>query len=266
MGVSRRQALTGAGGLAIGALAMFSERDVADRLDASVPLPFYGSAVSAIRPDRSAPGVAGARVVWSGPPRDTGSSAPRRLALTFDDGPHPDWTPTVLRALRDHEVPATFFCVGRNVRDHAAIHEDSPGRHELANHTFDHQDLGRFALDRCRDEIDRTSDLIESTWGVRPRLFRPPYGHLGGAALLAAAEAGLTTVLWSAQMHEDAFAGHPDGITEDIAARVAPGTIVLAHDTGSPDRRVTIDHLGQITTRLRDAGWELVTVSALLDG
>ena len=172
----------------------------------------------------------------------------------------------MLRVLRDLEVPATFFCVGRNVRDHADIHADSPGRHELANHTFDHHDLGRFELARCQDEIDRTSDLVESTWGVRPRLFRPPYGHLGGAAVLAAAEAGMTTVLWSAQMHEDLFASHPAGITEDLASQVAPGTIILAHDTGSPDRRITIDHLGQIVTRLRDGGWELVTVSDLLDG
>ena len=76
MAVSRREALTGAGGLAFGALGMLSERGVQDHLEEAVPLPVYGSAVSAIRPDRSAPGVSQSRVVWSGPPPAAGSTAP----------------------------------------------------------------------------------------------------------------------------------------------------------------------------------------------
>ncbi len=216
MEVTRRQALTAVAGAAVGAAGAVGAVRVKERLDESTPLPFYGSPVSAVRPDRSPPSAAGASVVWSGP------GDRRRVALTFDDGPHPDWTPRVLAALAAEDVPATFFCLGRNVRDHGDLHRGSVGRHELANHTFDHPDLGRHDWSRCRDEIERTTQLMKKTYGVAPTLFRPPYGHLGGAALLAATEAGLTSVLWSAQAREDLVAGRPDGIVDDIASQVRP--------------------------------------------
>ena len=258
MEVTRRQALTAAAGAAVGAAGAVGAVRVKEHLDESSPLPFYGSPVSAVRPDRSPPSAAGASVVWSGP------GDQRRVALTFDDGPHPDWTPRVLEALEAEGVPATFFCLGRNVRDHGDLHRRSVGRHELANHTFDHPDLGRYDWARCRDEIDRTTQLMKKTYGVAPTLFRPPYGHLGGAAVLAAAEAGLTTVLWSAQAREDLVTGRPDGIVDDIASQVHPGSIVLAHDTGSDDRLITIDRLPAIIRRLRDDGYTFATVSDLL--
>lgn len=258
MEVTRRQALTAAAGAAVGAAGTVGAVRVKEHLDDDTPLPFYGSPVSAIRPDRSTPGAAAGSVVWAG----TGSE--RHVALTFDDGPHPDWTPRVLAALAAEDVPATFFCLGRNVRDHGALHRESLGRHELANHTFEHPDLGRRDWAGCRDEIERTSRLMEQTYGLAPTLFRPPYGHLGGAALLAAAEAHLTTVLWSAQAREDLVAERPDEIVDDIASQVRPGSIVLAHDAGSQDRLVTIDRLPAIIRRLRDDGYTFVTVSALL--
>jgi len=258
MEVTRRQALTAAAGAAVGAAGAVGAVRLRSRLDEDTPLPFYGSPVSAVRPDRSAPSASDGSVVWAA------SGPERRVALTFDDGPHPDWTPRVLAALDAEDVPATFFCLGRNVRDHGILHRDSVGRHELANHTFDHPDLGRLDWARCRDEMVRTTALMADTYGVAPSLFRPPYGHVGGAALLAAAESGLTTVLWSAQAREDLVASHPDGIVEDVASQVRPGSIVLAHDTGSDDRLVTIDRLPAIIRRLRGDGYTFATVSDLL--
>lgn len=258
MEVSRRGALAVGGGIALGALGTGGGIALTQHLEENTPLPFYGSAASAIRPDRSPPSTTGVRLVWAG------ATTTRRVALTFDDGPHPEWTPLVLAALDKADAVATFFCLGRNVRDHGAIHRDSVGRHELANHTFDHPDLGRFAYDRCRTEILRTSELMDKTYGAAPTLFRPPYGHLGGATVLAAAEAGLSTVLWSAQAREDRVTEHPEGIVEDIAGQVRSGSIVLMHDTGSADRRITIDRLGRVISRLRDDGWTLVTVGDLL--
>jgi len=258
VGISRRHALGLGGAAVVGAALDRGGQAVADELAQDTPLPFYGGPASGIRPDRSAPSASATSVVWSGPP------GAGRIALTFDDGPHPDWTPRVLAALARAKAPATFFCVGRNVRDHGAIHRASVGVHELANHTFEHPDLARRDLGACRAEIDRTSDLMERTYGTRPTLFRPPYGHLGGAAVLAAAEAGLTTVLWSAQAREDLAPDDPLGVVEDVVRQVRPGSIVLAHDTGSADRLRTIDHLERLVGALRDKGFELVTVSELL--
>jgi peptidoglycan/xylan/chitin deacetylase (PgdA/CDA1 family) len=242
----------------VGAAGAVGATQLRERLEENTPLPFYGSPVSALRPDRTAPSAAATSVAWAG------AGHARRVALTFDDGPHPDWTPRVLAALEAEDVPATFFCLGRNVRDHGAIHRDSAGRHELANHTFEHPDLGRLDWSRCRDEISTTTRLMTETYGVAPTLFRPPYGHVVGAALLAAAESSLTTVLWSAQAREDLVASHPDGIVDDIASQVRPGSIVLAHDTGSDDRLITIDRLVAIIRRLRDDGYTFATVSDLL--
>ncbi|WP_353353102.1 polysaccharide deacetylase family protein [Intrasporangium sp. DVR] len=258
MHISRRRALALGGAAVVGGAVTRAGQLVGDGLAADTPLPLYGGPESDVHADRSPTSATVTKVAWGG----TGTG--RRVALTFDDGPDPDWTPRVLAALRRAAAPATFFCVGRKVRDHGPIHADSLGVHELGNHTFEHPDLARFALERCQDEIGRTSDLMERTYGQRPTLFRPPYGHLGGAALLAAAEAELTMVFWSAQAREDMAVADPNGAVDDLARQVRPGSIILAHDTGSPARLRTIDHLDRLIDRLRADGYELVTVSQLL--
>ena len=223
-----------------------------------VPLPFYGTSVSGIRPDESVPGATHASVVWAAP-----AGGKRRLALTFDDGPDPQWTPRVLATLARHSVPATFFVRGDHLHQHAQVYAGHE-HHEFANHTWDHPDLGRFAYAQVVEQLGRTGDEIARVFGRRPTLFRPPYGHLGGSTLLAAAEAGLTTVFWSSQMREDRSAADPDAIVGDIRGQVRPGHIVLAHDSGSADRAITIDHLDAIIAGLQTDGYELVTVSDLL--
>lgn len=258
MQVNRREALASAGGVLAGGAVTAAGLVAKDRADASGPLPFYGSPVSAIRPDLSRPGAAGAAVVWRAETRE------RVLALTFDDGPHPEWTPKVLAALEAEDVPATFFCKGVNVRDHGSLHRGSLDRHELGNHTWDHPDLGRLAYPAVVDQLRRCSEEMERAYGRRPTLFRPPYGHVGGSTVLAAAEAGLTTVLWSTQLHEDRHVGRPAGIVDEVAASVHPGAVVLGHDNGPRVRLVAIDNLRGILARLRADGWAFRTVSGLL--
>ena len=258
MGIARRDVLVALGATVAGAAgALGSDRAVADAHD-RVPLPFYGTSVSGIRPDESAPGATRSSVVWAG---ETGGR--RRLALTFDDGPDPQWTPRVLATLARHGVPATFFLRGDHLSQHAQVYAGHE-HHEFANHTWDHPDLGRFTYAQVVDQLGRTGDEIARVFGRRPTLFRPPYGHVGGSTMLAAAEAGLTTVFWSSQMREDRRAADPDAIVGDIRGQVRPGHIVLAHDSGSADRVITIDHLDAIVAGLKDDGYELVTVSDLL--
>lgn len=249
------------GGTAAGTIAgLGSDRAVEAARD-RVPLPFYGSAVSAVRPDQSRPSTTHGAVVWSGPRGGAG----RRLALTFDDGPDPAWTPRVLAALARHDAVATFFVRGDHLTAHPQVHAGSVSAgHELGNHSWDHPDLGRLTLSEVADQLARTGAAIEHLTGRRPTLVRPPYGHLAGSTVLAAAEAGLTTVLWSTQAHEDRFTAHPEGVVGDIRAGVAPGDILLAHDSGSADRVITIDHLDEILGGLLDDGYALVTVSQLL--
>ena len=249
--------LAGIGASAVGGLAAAGAEKAYAESQATAHLPFYGGYASGVRPDLSPPSAAGGSVIWSGL-TDT-----RRVALTFDDGPMPDWTPKVLEILARHDVPATFFLTGVNILRHGAIHHDSVGTHELANHTWDHPDLARLAYPGCTDQLARTSAVINKVYGKRPTLFRPPYGHLAGSAFLAAAEQGLTTVLWSSQMRESNFEGKPAGIVTDVRRSARPGSIFLAHDTGPSNRLVTIDNLDAIITGLTADGFTFTTVSDL---
>jgi len=255
--LNRRDVLAGIGATAIGALGVAVGEKAYAQVNRTAPLPFYGGFASGLRPDLSPPSVAQSSVVWSG------STQTRRVALTFDDGPMPDWTGRVLEALARHDVPATFFLKGINVQRHGAIHRDSVGTHELGIHTWDHPDLARLGYAECVDQLERTSAIIAHVYGKRPTLFRPPYGHIAGSSLLAAGEQGVTTVLWSAQMHEDQFEASPSTIVASICKAVRPGSIILAHDTGPTKRLMTIDHLDAIITGLKADGYAFASVSEL---
>jgi len=240
------------GATAVGALGLRSAEKAYAETRTS-PLQFYGGFASGLRPNLSRPSVPRASVVWSG------RTDKRLVALTFDDGPMPNWTPRVLEALARHDVAATFFLKGVNVQRNGMIHRASVGIHELGIHTWDHPDVARLDYSQCRDQLDRTSAVIEQVYGIRPTLFRPPYGHFAGSTVLAAAEQGLTTVLWSAQMHEQHLKVKPAAIVKDAQ----PGSIILAHDTGSTDRLATIDNLDAIITGLKTDGFAFATVSEI---
>jgi len=245
------------GASAVAAIGIGGAEKAYAQAQSTVPLPFYGGFASGVRPDHSPPSAPAGSVVWSGPGNE------RRIALTFDDGPMPDWTPRVLATLARHDVPATFFLKGVNVQRNGKVHRDSVGTHELGNHTWDHPDLARLGYHECADQLARTSDIITRVYGVRPTLFRPPYGHLAGSALLAAAEHGLTTVLWSSQVNEHRFQHTPDGLVASIRQAARPGSIILMHDTGSGDRLVTIDNLDAVIDGLKADGFAFTTVSKL---
>ena len=253
--------MLGAGAAALGSLALTVGVNEGEHRDATADhvraLRADDAYASAVHPDLSRPHTASAAVVWSG------STQGRRVALTFDDGPRPSWTPRVLEVLARHDVPATFFLRGDNVAAHGEIHRSSVGRHELGNHTWDHPDLARLGYRDCHSQLARTSTVMADVYGVRPTLFRPPYGYVAGSSLLAAAEERLVTVIWSMQMREGLYLRRPSDIVGSVSATVRPGSVILAHDTGPRTRLVTIEHLDAIITALLDDGFELTTVSDL---
>jgi peptidoglycan/xylan/chitin deacetylase (PgdA/CDA1 family) len=249
--------LTGLGAAAVSGFGIISAETAFSQAQRVVPLQFYGGYASAIRPNLTPPSASGGAVLWSG------RTDSRQVALTFDDGPMPDWTPTVLRTLARHDIPATFFLKGINVLHHGGIHRDWAGLHELGNHTWDHPDLARLDYHECTEQIERTSAIMAEVYGIRPTLFRPPYGHIAGSSLLAAAEQRLTTVLWNAQATESAFTGKPAGIVASVRNAVRPGSIILGHDTGSRDRLIWIEHLDAFISGLKADGFTFTTVSKL---
>jgi peptidoglycan/xylan/chitin deacetylase (PgdA/CDA1 family) len=255
--MTRRNALLGVGSATAGAVAGSAVADAARAYADRQPLPFYAGYAAAVPAGGAVPGARGAGVHWSGDP------ASGAVALTFDDGPHPEWTPRLLDVLAAEDVPATFFVTGSAVRAHPRVHAGS-AHHEIGNHTWSHPDLARLDHAACADELRRCTAEVEDALGRTPTLFRPPYGHLGGAALLAAGEAGLPVVLWSARMHEAALVDHPDAVVDDAAAQVVAGTVLLLHDNGADSRRVALDRLPRLVRALRDAGHTFATVSELV--
>ncbi|MCX5067308.1 polysaccharide deacetylase family protein [Micromonospora lupini] len=203
-------------------------------------------------------GAGAVPVIWSG------STTQRLVALTFDDGPAPLWTPMVLDTLAEHRVPATFFLVGAQVRKHADLVRDRLAEHEVGNHSWAHRDLARLDAAEAYDDLRRSHDVIAAVTGRPPRLVRPPYGHLGGAVLHAAARLNYRLVLWSSQMVEREFPDDPAGHARRIVDGVRPGTIVLGHDVGDRRRLVALHGLPDMIAGLRARGYTFVTVSALL--
>jgi peptidoglycan-N-acetylglucosamine deacetylase len=187
------------------------------------------------------------------------------VAFTFDDGPGPFWTKMVLDILDDHQVPATFFVVGRNLDAHRDLVRGRLDRHEVGNHSWSHPDLAELDLSRVRRQITRTHEMVHSVTGREPNLLRPPYGHLGGSTLLAADSLGYDVVLWSHQTHEAGYRSNPEAQVRDIVDHATPGSIVLAHDVGDSNRLITIRHLGEMITGLRARGFRFVRVSELME-
>jgi peptidoglycan/xylan/chitin deacetylase (PgdA/CDA1 family) len=200
----------------------------------------------------------GVRTIWHVP------TTKPWVALTFDDGPEPDWTPRVLDTLDRLQATATFFLVGERLLRNAALIQGRYDRHEVGNHTFTHSDLAQRDEAAVRDQLRRCHDAIVAVLGRRPTLMRPPWGHLAGTTLTVADEFDYDVVMWSYAMPEQRYLTHPAGIVDDVAAVARPGSILLAHDVGNSSRLVTIDSLSGIITALRAKGLELVTVSQLL--
>ncbi|MGC5018965.1 polysaccharide deacetylase family protein [Micromonospora sp. DT47] len=257
--VSRRTILAGAVAALGGAGATLTGEIGYDEATADSKLPFYGGYASTVHADRCTPPRASrVEVVW-------GVNTTRRLiALTFDDGPAPNWTPQILSILAEAGARATFFMVGRNARRHGHLVADRLAGHEVGNHTWAHRDLARMTYEESRAAISRAHDELTRLCGREPTLLRPPYGHLGGSTLLAANDLGYQVVLWNRQMLESQYTHDPAGLVDYVVGSCTPGTILLAHDTGPADRLIAVRGLAVMIKGLRAQGFDFVTVSELL--
>ena len=194
------------------------------------------------------------------------------LALTFDDGPDPRFTPKILDILAEKSVKATFFIVGSA----GALNTDLLRRiyregHEIGNHTFTHLNTTIASPERIQFEINATQRLIESTIGARTTLFRPPYGDdlepqtIDGAQVLTLAGAlGYLTI----GMDIDPKDWQRPLASQIVAATIEQaskghGKVILLHDAGGL-RNSTIEALPQIVDKLREAGFRFLPVHELL--
>ncbi len=202
-------------------------------------------------------------------------AAYKKIAISFDDGPDPRWTPAILDILKEKQAPGVFFVIGdeANRRPDILKREYAEG-HEIGNHTFTHPKFDEISHTQIRWELNLTQRLIESTLGVKSILFRPPYGidHQPEyaeeiAQLPLAQEMGYLIV--GQRIDPDDWSlrdGKPipaEEIVESVLRQADKGNIILLHDGGG-DRAQTVAALPQIIDALRAQGYQLVSVSDLI--
>lgn len=201
----------------------------------------------------------------------------REIALTFDDGPDPRWTPQILAILKQKHAPATFFIKGVNAdRWQSIVKQEWNQGHEIGNHTYFHPHLKYVSIMRAEFEVNATQRLIESITGHSTRLFRPPYAEGSDpddektsemAPLLSRIhQMGYIMV----GMFIDPTDWDPDhktyqSIVDLAISQSGKGHILLLHD-GGDDRRHTVQALPHIIDDLRAKGYKLVKVSDLCKG
>jgi peptidoglycan-N-acetylglucosamine deacetylase len=154
------------------------------------------------------------------------------VAVTFDDGPHPQGTPAVLDVLAREDARATFFLVGEQVDRHPAVaREIVDAGHEVALHCYRHTLLLRRRAAAVADDLDRALDAIGRATGEAPTLYRPPYGVLSSSALRLVRERGLRTLLWSTWGRDWERRATAASIARRAARGLRSGDVVLLHDS-----------------------------------
>jgi len=187
------------------------------------------------------------------------------VALTYDDGPHPEFTPAILDALDIYQVKATFFMIGERMEKYPEIVKEVVAKgHVIGNHTYSHpRDLESLASPNVIRELDDCEEVIERMTGKRTHLFRPPRGLLNGTVLTVAKEEGYQTILWTVSAdHHDAPT--PEAMAKRVLEHVKPGAIILAHDGTFASRINDVKATPLIIQELKRRGYRFVTVPELL--
>ena len=198
------------------------------------------------------------------------NAKPNQVALTFDDGPDPEWTPQILDILRQNHVHATFFVIGKHAEDHPSlIRRILREGHEIGSHTYTHPDLSEVSPEHVTLELNATQQLIEWITGRTTILFRPPYNADSMPTTVADArpialstDLGYITVGESIDPEDWARPG-TDTIVRRVKEERETGRVILLHDAGG-DRSQTVAALPRILEFLKARGDLVVPAGKLL--
>jgi len=197
---------------------------------------------------------------WRGPRRG------QRIALTFDDGPDPEWTPRVLDLLAGANARATFFLVGdRARRAPDVVRRMAAEGHEIANHSWSHRSPWLCGPRATRDEVARAHATPTELAGVPPRHFRPPWGMVNAALFAEVRRVGERFVFWSIQPEGQRQVSAPRQVGY-VLRHAHAGAIIDLHDAeGTPAAPARlVEALPRMIRGLRDRGYTLTTVADLL--
>lgn len=197
-------------------------------------------------------------------------TAKRIVALTFDDGPSPVWTPKILEELKKADVKATFFMVGHHVQKYPDIaRRVAREGHGIGNHGYAHSVILYYTPAEIEEEIKYTEHVIREVTGKTTTMFRPPKAWLRDSTKEKIRSMGYEVVLWS--LNSKDWAGFPHRyIVRYLAARARDGDILLFHDSGNifaregGDRGQTVQAAALLIKTLKGKGFSFVTVEELM--
>lgn len=181
----------------------------------------------------------------------------KKIALTFDDGPHPVYTPEMLDLLKEKDVKATFFLLGEQVEKYPDIVKRmNEEGHLIGNHSYKHEQLSKLSSVQACSQVNRTNELIYSITGKYPEYLRPPFGDWKDDL---DCEVNMVEVLWDVDTL-DWSSQNKDKVVSKVMKNIEEGDIILMHDSYES----TVEATAEIIDRLQEDGYEFVTVDELI--
>lgn len=192
-----------------------------------------------------------------------GSTEKKRVALTFDDGPDGVITPKILNILKEKNVKASFFFIGKNIDLFPGIVKRTYNEGNLVlNHSLTHADLSNKEMKDIKKEVQNNEDKIYSLINKKPKLIRPPYGALTQNSINEIESLNYKMIIWSIDTL-DWSQKESSNITRNVLDNVRNGDIILMHSNG--DKKATAEALPAIINGLEKKGYEMVTLDQLLN-
>jgi peptidoglycan-N-acetylglucosamine deacetylase len=192
----------------------------------------------------------------------------KQLALTYDDGPNHPHTLKLLEVLARHQVRATFFLIGRYVRERPDLVREIAGAgHAIGNHTFTHPLLIFQSASEIRKQLSDCRAAIQDAIGAHSNLFRPPFGGRRPAVLRIARQLGLEPVMWNVTGY-DWNAPPAAQIERKVTSQIRGGDVILLHDGGhkqiGADRSQTVIATDHLIARYKSEGYDFVTIPEMM--
>lgn len=191
----------------------------------------------------------------------------KKVALSFDDGPDNIYTVQILDTLKEKDVQATFFIIGRRAEVFPEIiNRMKVEGHVVGNHTWSHPDILKLSKDKILEELQKTDQIIKDLNCYYPKFFRAPYGSMDRETLELVVEEGYAIISWDVDSLDWKGLDAAE-VKTNILENVLPGSIILQHSSGGvgEDLSGTVKALPEIIDVLKKDGYEFVTVDELLD-
>lgn len=186
----------------------------------------------------------------------------KQIAISFDDGPVQESTPRILELLQEHKVTAAFFCIGKRVQENEALLKQVyDAGHLIGNHSFSHNTwFDLFSAEKMYDDLKMMDASMEKVIGLKPKLFRPPYGVTNPNLKKAVSKGNYIPVGWNIRSLDTVITDEQKLLSK-VTKSLKPGAVVLFHDTGKAIPAI----LPAFIREARDQGFEIVRLDKLLN-